>query len=107
MLHLGCSGDKEHAEVSDRRQGCRVEGVGAQRVAAARREGASAAELDAAVGLVALDALRIAMRSRHNRVALEELGALRGLVGLMKARLLWFEEPCCADTKGGSMLHNL
>ena len=52
--------------------------------AAARREGASAAELDAAVGLVALDALRIAARSAHNRAALQELGALPGLVGLMK-----------------------
>ena len=52
--------------------------------AEARREGASAGELEAAAGLVALDALRIACRAAHNRAALTQLGILPALSRLMK-----------------------
>ena len=55
--------------------------------AEARREGASAGQLEAAVGLIALDALRIACRAGHNRAALTQLGLLPALTRLMKVSL--------------------
>lgn len=60
-----------------------------------RREDASAPELEGAVDIAALNALRIAARSAHNRGVLAALGALPALMHLVKARSSFLGKALC------------
>jgi hypothetical protein len=60
-------------------------------------ESAATEELEGTLGLVALDVLRIASRSRHNRALLLQLGVLPGLTRLMKVGFAPFSE-CTTQT---------
>ena len=55
-------------------------------ITVARREHASASELQSAVSLHVLDALSIAMRSPHDRIVLLSLGLFQCLFKVIKAR---------------------
>ncbi|KAK9905588.1 hypothetical protein WJX75_002584 [Coccomyxa subellipsoidea] len=66
-------------------------------------ESAATEELEGTLGLVALDVLRIASRSRHNRALLLQLGVLPGLTRLMKVAISRLHALADKDNGGAAL----